>query len=96
MEPSCNICCCENDSCIRLYDYWSIRIDLIKIELAYNEEEEEQDENQLVRITVPDSLNIHQTAIVHITYGDNEITKNLSELYNEYNYNNLAVDYYLY
>ena len=97
----------KNDDYIRLYEYESLRVDLIKIKLAHNEDEEEAEDedefeedsesgdDQLVRIIVPDSLNIHETALVHIRYGDTEITKNLNELYNEFNYDKLAVYYYI-
>ncbi len=57
--------------------------------------EDSSEDTRFVRITVPDSLNIHETGLIHISYGDNEIVKNLSELENEYNYNNLAVNYYI-
>ncbi|WP_405292943.1 Ig-like domain repeat protein [Methanobrevibacter sp.] len=92
----------------KFYDYWDLRIDLIKIELVgfeltgggfvpgdYEKEDVPQEEIKFVRITVPDSLNITETGNVHITYGNQYLTKQLSDLVYEYNYQCLGKDYYV-
>ncbi len=84
----------KNDDFIKLYEYGALRIDLIKIGWAH-EEDEEYDDDNIVKISVPDSLNIHETALVHFSYGDHEVTKSLSDLYSEYDYGFLGVDYYI-
>ena len=84
----------KNDEFIRLYEYGALRINLIKFEWAH-EEDEEYDDDNIVKISVPDSLNIHETALVHFSYGDHEVTKSLSDLYSEYDYGFLGVDYYI-
>jgi len=84
----------KEDGFIRLHKYSELRINLIKFEWAHAEDEEYDDDN-LVKISVPDSLNIHETALVHFSYGDHEVTKSLSDLYSEYDYGFLGVDYYI-
>lgn len=84
----------KNDEFIRLHKYEGIRVNLIGIEWAHGEDEEYDDDN-IVLIKVPDSLNIHETALLNIRYGDHEITKSLSDLYSEYDYEFLGVRYYI-
>ena len=47
------------------------------------------------RVCVPDKLNITQTAVLHLTYGDHSNDINLTDLDWEYNYYSLAQDYLL-
>lgn len=84
----------KNGEFIRLHKYEGIRVNLIGIEWAHGEDEEYDDDN-IVLIKVPDSLNIHETALLNIRYGNNEITKSLSDLYSEYDYEFLGVRYYI-
>ena len=84
----------KEDDFIRLYWYEDLRVNLISIHWAHDEDEEYEDDN-IVIISVPDSLNIHETALVHFRYGEREITKSLSELYGKYNYGFLGMDYYV-
>ena len=94
----------KNDDYIKIHYYEDLRIDLIKIELAFDEDEEDEDDSQseipqeeirFVRITVPDSLNITETGKVHINYGDYDTVKDLSSLDYEYDYECLGKEYYI-
>ena len=84
----------KEDDFIRLHKYSDLRINLIGIGWAHDEDEEYDDDN-IVIISVPDVLNIHETALVHFKYGEREITKSLSDLYGEYDYEFLGVNYYV-
>ncbi len=87
----------KNEGFIRLYRYEELRVDLINIGFSHDEDEEydEETDHTIIRISVPDSLNIHETALVHISYGDHEITKRLSDLPSGYDMTFLGVTYYV-
>ncbi|WP_298521604.1 Ig-like domain repeat protein [uncultured Methanobrevibacter sp.] len=87
----------KDDGLMRLYSYEALRIDLVEISLAeYGSEEDEpalfnvSQDVALIKMGVPDELNITQTAVVRIEYADNAYTKNMKDMDCEYQYNYLG------